>query len=107
MIHYDGDGTYSYSFVTNMETGEERTFKLDASQDIHTLPESGRLTAPDHLDVYYDPNEIKNLIDASSIYSPLFNDTVLSPRQYSSIRRQVALHVLSVQGLHPSHRMEA
>ncbi len=81
MIHYDGDGTYSYSFVTDMENGEERTFKLDASQDVKKLPESGRLTSPDYLDVYYDPDEIKNLIDASNTYSPLFSNTVLSEDQ--------------------------
>lgn len=81
MIHYDGDGTYSYSFVTNMKNGEERTFKLDASQEVNRLPESGIISAPDYLDVYYDANEIKNLIDASAIYSPLFSNTVLAEDQ--------------------------
>ena len=78
MVHYDGDGTYSYSFVTDMENGKERTFKLDASKEVVSLPSSGKVSAPDYLDVYFDANEIKNLIDASAIYSPLFSNTVLS-----------------------------
>ncbi len=32
-VHYDGDGTYSYSFVITMTEGAERTFKLQATED--------------------------------------------------------------------------
>ena len=39
------------------------------------------MSAPDHLDVYYDANEIKNLIDASGVYAPLFSNTVLQEDQ--------------------------
>ena len=38
-VHYDGDGTYSYSFVVNMDESPSRTFKVDASQDFTGWPE--------------------------------------------------------------------
>ena len=78
MVHYDGDGTYSYSFVTDMDTGRERTFKLDLSQDVTSLPDSGLLETPDPLDIYYDANEIDNLIASSGNYSPKFSNTVVA-----------------------------
>ncbi len=32
-VHYDGDGTFSYSFVTTLTGDQERTFKVEASED--------------------------------------------------------------------------
>ncbi|MBQ8409522.1 MAG: hypothetical protein IJY39_11745 [Clostridia bacterium] len=38
-VHYDGDGTFSYSFVTAMNNGAPRTFKLVAEEDFEPWPE--------------------------------------------------------------------
>lgn len=81
MVHYDGDGTYSYSFVTDMENGKERTFKLDLSEDVNSLPASGKLEAPNYLDIYYDASEIQTLINGSGIYSTKFSSMVVSEDQ--------------------------
>ena len=78
VIHYDGDGTYSYSFVTEMINGAERTFKLDLSAEPYPLPASGKNESPNYLDTYYDANEIKNIIDSSGIFAPKFSNVVLS-----------------------------
>ena len=78
MIHYDGDGTYSYSFVTDLEVGEEKTFKLDLSEDVTSLPESGKYTAPNPLDMYYDASELNNIITGSGICAPKFSKIELS-----------------------------
>ena len=78
MVHYDGDGTYSYSFVTAMENGMERTFKLDLSNDVKSLPDSGKLESPNYLDIYYDAAEIQTIISGSGIYAPKFSNTVVS-----------------------------
>ncbi len=32
-VYYDGDGTYSYTFLVDMTDAGERTFKIDASED--------------------------------------------------------------------------
>ncbi|MBE6684553.1 MAG: hypothetical protein E7592_02735 [Ruminococcaceae bacterium] len=32
-VHYDGNGTFSYSFVTTLTGDQTRTFKVDASED--------------------------------------------------------------------------
>ena len=32
-VHYDGDGTYSYSFVVNMDGGKARTFRINADKE--------------------------------------------------------------------------
>lgn len=81
MIHYDGDGTYSYSFVTAMENGMERTFKLDLSNYVESLPDSGKNESPDYLDIYYDPAEMQNLIQGSPNYLSKFSQIVLAEDQ--------------------------
>ena len=81
MVHYDGDGTYSYSFVTEMNNGDERLFKLDLSEDVASLPDSGKREAPNYLDIYYDPAEIDTLIGSSANYANKFSNKILSSDQ--------------------------
>ena len=38
-VHYDSDGTYSYSFVVALKGRAERTFRVDASEDFTKWPE--------------------------------------------------------------------
>lgn len=39
-VHYDGDGTFSYSFVIPMDGGKERTFKVVADKAFEGWPET-------------------------------------------------------------------
>ncbi len=39
MVHYDGDGTYSYSFVTTIDNGAPRKFRITADEDFAGWPE--------------------------------------------------------------------
>ncbi len=39
-VHYDGDGTFSYSFVIPMDGGKERTFKVVADKAFEGWPEA-------------------------------------------------------------------
>ncbi len=45
MVHYDADGTYSYSFVFNMTDTESRTFRVSAEKDFEGWA--------------YDPSDVK------------------------------------------------
>ena len=38
-VYYDGDGTFSYSFVTKMDNGKPRIFKLEACDQFNRWPE--------------------------------------------------------------------
>ncbi len=57
-VQYDGDGTYSYSFVTNMTAGAPRTFKIVAEEEFEGWPTVEKIEIPDPIDLYLDPNEI-------------------------------------------------
>ena len=59
-VHYDGDGTYSYSFVTTMDGKNDRTFKIVADGNYEKWgPETNKeVSRTDYLDVYIDPQEI-------------------------------------------------
>ena len=59
MVHYDGDGTYSYSFVTEMDNGAPRKFRISASDEFEPWPkEDTAEKAPDPINVFIDPNEL-------------------------------------------------
>ncbi len=58
MVHYDGDGTYSYSFVTTMKDGGARKFRIFADKDFEKWPEKEEITLPDPINVYFDAKEI-------------------------------------------------
>ena len=65
MVHYDGDGTFSYSFIIEMDEGKEGKFRISAAEDFKPWPEvdpdmgGGKIDAEnDPINVYIDPNEI-------------------------------------------------
>ncbi len=57
-VYYDGDGTYSYTFLVDMTDAEERTFKIDASEDFKGWPEDIVIENKDPLNAYADPEDI-------------------------------------------------
>ena len=57
MVYYDGDGTYSYAFVVNMDGDAERTFRVSATADFEGWPE------------IEDENKNPFYFDAESIYN--------------------------------------
>lgn len=66
-VYYDGDGTYSYSFVTRMENGAPISFKIETDESFSSWPRinvSGVNTEP--LNVYLDVLDINFEIGASS-----------------------------------------
>ena len=59
-VHYNEDGTYSYSFVVEMDNGAPRTFRITADTVFKGWPEEFLPELnPDYLKVYIDPEEIK------------------------------------------------
>ena len=62
-IHYDGDGTFSYSFVTTMDGEGERTFKVVADGNYTAWGKEtiDRVGGTDYLEIYSDPSEIAAL----------------------------------------------
>ena len=75
-VQYDGDGTYSYSFVTTMDNGAARTFRISADEDFAGWPEEIKPESnPDLLKVYIDAEELK---ETSSSYQNWFGVCTLS-----------------------------
>ncbi len=66
-VYYDGDGTYSYTFIADMTDKDSRTFKIDASEDFTGYPELPEDTVKDSLNVYSDPTEIKQQITGATV----------------------------------------
>ena len=66
MVHYDGDGKYSYSFVTNMTDAKERTFRISAEEDFKGWKYDPSDFKSSPMNVYLDANTIKS--KASSTY---------------------------------------
>ena len=70
-VYYDGDGTYSYSFVTTMDGENDRSFKIVVDGNYtawnkEPVPEE----KPDHLKVYLDPEELAEKIsDAADFFA--------------------------------------
>ena len=64
-VHYDSDGTYSYSFVTTMNGGNhERTFRVEASEDFAGWPEVEPFIPSS--DVFFDHNSIPGIINTKT-----------------------------------------
>ena len=64
MVHYDGDGTYSYSFVAYMDNGAERTFRVSAAEDFAGWPGE----VPPDVEEEYAEDPINVYVDAKEIY---------------------------------------
>ena len=62
MVHYDGDGTFSYSFVTNLTGDESKTFRLVCSQEFTGWPEIEGPEEEDPINVYVSATEINKVI---------------------------------------------
>ncbi|MBQ8408520.1 MAG: hypothetical protein IJY39_06600 [Clostridia bacterium] len=67
MVNYDGDGTYSYSFVVTMEEGESQTFRISADEDFAGWPEEPeRDDTADRLNIFTDNLEIHSFVTQNS-----------------------------------------
>lgn len=79
MAHYDGDGTYSYSFIVKMNKGAERTFRIAPDEGFKGWPEvkveaEEEEKEPDPINVYVDASEFHK----SSLGSATFTKTELA-----------------------------
>ena len=74
-VHYDGDGTYSYSFVINMNGGKARTFRVSADKDFKGYEgdwlagkKEDNVLENMPINVYITPSNYKNLKVGMSMY---------------------------------------
>ena len=83
-VYYDGDGTYSYSFVTTMTNGESRTFKIEAAEDFIPWPRDEKIEVnnEDKLNVYLDYEEIAKNLAGSLIGEGFISNYELSTDGY-------------------------
>ena len=73
-VYYDGDGKYSYSFVTTITDGSPRTFRLEAFEDFKKWPEVKEFNIEDPIDLYLEPNEMHKFIDTPQQFSQIVID---------------------------------
>ncbi len=74
MVHYDGDGTYSYSFVIEMDNGAPRTFRISMDEDFEgwtkPIPAEVIVKDPDPINIWVDPQELYDkLLGSTMIHS--------------------------------------
>ena len=62
-VQYDGDGTFSYSFVITMTNGAERIFKIEADEDFKSWPEE-KIDTSNTINIFKDA---ASLYDSASI----------------------------------------
>lgn len=80
MVHYDEDGTYSYSFVTTMYDGAPRTFRIFADTDFAGWPKEEKpIVQETPLLVYVDPEKMKDII----LESEFFGNAILAEDENS------------------------
>ena len=75
-VNYDGDGTYSYSFVITMDNGAPRKFRIAADEDFEGWPEIENKddTIEDPINYFLQPSELLLLTaSTSSIAGALLN----------------------------------
>ena len=69
MVHYDEDGSYSYSFVTTMHDGEPRKFRISADEEFKGWPEEEKpIESEGPLKVYVDPDNILECLNNSNMF---------------------------------------
>ena len=56
--YYDGDGTYSYAFVVNMDNVESRTFKIEADKDFKQWPPKPEIVVDYPTNIFISANEL-------------------------------------------------
>ena len=62
-VHYDGDGTYSYSFVVNMTGNARRAFKISASDGFEGWGEMPEVDTTPTLNVMFNSERLYSLCD--------------------------------------------
>ncbi len=55
-VYYDSDGTYSYSFITTMDNGAPRKFRVTAAEDFEGWPEI--IKEPDPMNFWMDAQDL-------------------------------------------------
>ena len=73
MVYYDGNGTFSYSFVIEMNEGAQRTFRISAEKDFEGWPErvptDEKKERNDPINVHVDAEEIFSTVNGLSSLS--------------------------------------
>ena len=59
MVHYDGDGTFSYSFVTTLTGDSQRTFRMVVNKAFEGWPEVVAEEEDSPIDLYCSPEKMK------------------------------------------------
>ena len=67
-VYYDGDGTYSYSFVATMDKGQARTLRITADEDFKAWPEEDAVESADPLNFYLDAQDIASAAQKSGMF---------------------------------------
>ncbi len=86
-IYYDGDGTFSYSFVFTMEEGESRSFKIVADGNYEAWEKEANQNAfrTDYLKIYTDHVELGELAPSSKgVGEVMINDEEKYVRIYGT-----------------------
>ena len=65
-VHYDGDGTYSYSFVTTISGGAERVFKVEAYEDFTKWPDAPAIDVID-VNLMLSPEKLNSVAGISGV----------------------------------------
>ena len=67
-VHYDEDGTFSYSFVIPMDNGAPRTFRLSANEKFEGWPEIPPDTSviDDPINYFLQPSEVMKMTATAS-----------------------------------------
>ncbi len=86
-VYYDGDGTFSYSFIARIDNGEARTFKIVADQKFSSWQE---IDKSDVVTDYIDPSSKYGVADNIFLFhvdflngtQNSFNSTAASIKEY-------------------------
>ena len=65
-VHYDGDGTFSYTFLTTLKGNESKTFKVTADEAFAGWPKQ-ELPITEGSDVYFNYKELTNPANSTHI----------------------------------------